>query len=103
MSVIYIMKLNFKKMKLNQVILVVAIIVIVGWLVKKSRKVENLVGNPIVSSEIVLYVESRDEPNPFIVHSMAKELTDDNNKLEKILELASQGKNVELLSLVKSL
>jgi len=34
---------------------------------------------------------------------MAKELTDDNNKLEKVLELASKGKKVELLLFVKSL
>jgi len=97
------MKLNLKKLKLNQVVLIVAIIVIVGWLVKKSRKVENLTGKTIITSDAVLYIENSENPNPFIVHGMAKELTDDNNKLEKVLELASKGKKVELLLFVKSL
>ena len=36
------MKLNFKKMKLNQVILIVAILVIVAWNIMKSRRNEKL-------------------------------------------------------------
>jgi phosphosulfolactate phosphohydrolase-like enzyme len=96
------MKLNFKKMKLNQVILIVAILVIVAWNILKSRRREKL-EDVATASDIVLYVENREEPNPFIVHAMAMKVTDDQVKLEKILTLASEKKNVELLELVKTL
>ena len=94
------MKLNFKKIKLNQIILVVAIIVIVGWLAMRSRRIEKLEGG---ASDIVLYVENREAPNPFIVYAMAKKMTNDDAKLEKILMLATEAKKAELLELVKTL
>jgi len=97
------MKLNFKKIKLNQVVLVVAIIVIAGWLLMRSRRVENMEGDPANDSDVVLYVENRDEPNPFVVYGMAKKMTGDESKLEKILELATEGKKAELLELLKTL
>ena len=96
------MKLNLKKIKPNQVILIVAIIAITGWLVMRSRRVENLEG-AASASDIVLYVENREDPNPFIVYAMAKKLTDDDTKLEKILSLATEAKKAELLELVKTL
>ena len=94
------MKLNFKKIKLNQIILVVAIIVIVGWLAMRSRRIEKLEGG---ASDIVLYVENREDPNSFIVYAMAKKMTNDDAKLEKILMLATEAKKAELLELVKTL
>lgn len=97
------MKLNLKKIKPNQVILIVAIIAIVGWLAMRSRRVEKMEGGAATSSDIVLYVESRQDPNPFIVYGMAKQMTDDDAKLEKILALATEAKKAELLELVKTL
>lgn len=97
------MKLNFKKIKLNQVVLVVAIVVIVGWLLMRSRRVENMEGDPANFSDAVLYVENREDPNPFVIYGMAKKMTDDDSKLEKILELATEGKKAELLELLKTL
>jgi hypothetical protein len=97
-----IMKLNLKKIKPNQVILIVAIIAITGWLVMRSRRVENL-EDAATASDIVLYVENREDPNPFIVYGMAKKMTNDDTKLEKILSLATEAKKAELLELVKTL
>lgn len=96
------MKLNLKTIKLNQIILIVAILVIVGWLIMKSRRIEKLEGD-VSSSDVVLYVENREDPNPFIVYDMAKKMTDDEAKLEKILLLATERKKAELLELVKTL
>ena len=96
------MKLNINRIKPNQVILIVAIIAIVGWLVMRTMRVEKL-ENVATTPDIVLYVENREEPNPFIVHDMAKKMTDDDTKLEKILSLASEKKKIELLELVKTL
>lgn len=97
------MKLNLKKIKLNQVLLIVSIIIVAGWLVIRSRRVEKLEGDATTSSDIVLYVESREDPNPFIVYGMAKKMTSDDAKLEKILALATEAKKAELLELVKTL
>lgn len=97
------MKFKIKKIKPNRVILIVAIIVVVGWLVMRSRRVEKLEGNAGTSSDIVLYVENREDPNPFVIYGMAKKMTDDDAKLEKILTLATKGKKTELLELVKTL
>ena len=97
------MKLNLKKIKPNQVFLIVAIVAIVGWMVMRSRRVEKLEGDAATSSDIVLYVENREDPNPFIVYAMAKKMTDDDAKLEKILSLAADAKKAELLELVKTL
>jgi hypothetical protein len=98
-----IMKLNLKKIKLNQVILVVAVLAILGWNIMRSRRVEKLEGDAATASDIVLYVENREDPNPFIVYGMAKKMTDDDAKLEKILMLATEAKKAELLELVKTL
>ena len=48
------MKLNIRKMSLNQVVLVLAILVVVGWNIMRSRK-EKLEGQ---KSEAILYVEN---------------------------------------------
>jgi hypothetical protein len=97
------MKLNLKRIKPNQVFLIVAIVVIVGWMVMRSRRVENLEGDIESTSDIVIYVENREDPNPFIVYDMAKKMTDDEDILKKILELASEKKKDELLEVVKTL
>ena len=88
------------KLKTNQIILVVAIIVIMGWITLKSRRVELMSAS---NSELVLYIESRDVPNPFIAHDIAKKLTDDESKLEKILQLASEKRKMELLDFAHTL
>lgn len=97
------MKLNLKKIKLNQIILVVAVLAILGWNIMRSRRVEKLEGDVATTPDIVLYVENREKPNPFIVHDMAKKMTSDKAKLEKILKLATEAKKSELLEFVKTL
>lgn len=94
------MKLNLRKIKLNQIILIVAILVVLVWNIRRSRRVEKLEGE---KSEAILYVESTEEPNPFIVYGMAKKQTTDEEKLEKVLGLANDGKKTQLIELLKTL
>ena len=94
------MKLNLRKMKLNQIILIVAILVVLGWNIRRIRRVENLEGE---KSEVVMYVENTDEPNPFIVYGMVKKQTDDEEKQKKALTLANEKKTAELLEFLKTL
>lgn len=94
------MKLNIRKMSLNQVILVVAILFVVGWNIMRMRRREMLEGE---KSEAILYVENSDEPSPFIVYGMVKKQTTDEEKQKKALTLANEKKKAELLEFLKTL
>jgi len=94
------MKLNIRKMSLNQVILAIAILVVVGWNIMRMRRREKLEGQ---KSEAILYVENSEEPNPFIVYGMVKKQTDDEEKQKKALTLANEKKKAELLEFLKTL
>ena len=93
------MKLNIRKMSLNQVVLVLAIIVVLGWNIMRARR-EKLEGQ---KSEAILYVENTDEPSPFIVYGMVKKQTNDEEKQKKALTLANEKKKAELLEFLKTL
>lgn len=95
------MKLNFKKMKLNQVVLLISVIVVIAWMVMRSMgRVEYNEGE---KPEALLYVENTEEPSPFILHGMVKKLTDDEEKQKKALTLATEKKYDELKEFLKTL
>jgi Tfp pilus assembly protein PilO len=96
----YKMKLNLRKMNLNQIILLVAVIVTLGWNLMRMRRIEKLEGQ---KSEAILYVENSEEPNPFIVYGMVRKQTDDEEKQKKALGLANDKKKSELLEFLKTL
>jgi Tfp pilus assembly protein PilO len=87
-------------MNLNQVILLVAVIVVLGWNLMRVKRIEKLEGQ---KSEAILYVENSEEPNPFIVYGMVKKQTDDEEKQKKALSLANDKKKSELLEFLKTL
>jgi len=93
------MKLNIRKMSLNQVVLVLAILIVVGWNIMRAKR-EKLEGQ---KSEAILYVENSEEPNPFIIYGMVKKQTDDEEKQKKALTLANDKKKEELLEFLKTL
>jgi Tfp pilus assembly protein PilO len=94
------MKFNLRKMNLNQIILIVAVVVVVAWNVTRMRRIEKLEDK---KSEAILYVENSEEPNPFIVYGMVKKQTDDEEKQGKALTLANDKKKSELLAFLKTL
>lgn len=86
-------------MSLNQVVLVLAIIVVLGWNIMRARR-EKLEGQ---KSEAILYVENSEEPNPFIIYGMVKKQTNDEEKQKKAMTLANEKKKAELLEFLKTL
>tara|TARA_Y100000389_G_scaffold9954_1_gene9278 strand:+ start:39 stop:320 length:282 start_codon:yes stop_codon:yes gene_type:complete len=86
------MKLKFK---LNQIVLALAIVVVMYWIYRRTR-IELLEGGELKKSEALMYAESSDEPNPFILYGMVKKQTDDEEKQKKALTLATQKKYDEL-------
>ena len=85
---------------LGQIFLLVLILVIVLWSLRRIRRIEKLEGQ---KSEAILYVENSEEPNPFIVYGMVKRQTDDEEKQKKALTLANERKKKELLKFLKTL
>jgi hypothetical protein len=86
-------------MSLNQVVLMIAILVVVSWNIMRVRR-EKLEDQ---KSEAILYVENSEEPNPFIVYGMVKKQTDDEEKQKKALTLANEKNKTELLEFLKTL
>ena len=95
------MKLNFKKMKMNQVVLLISVIIVIAWMVMRSRgRVEYNEGE---KSEALLYVENTETPNAFVLYGMVKKMTDDEEIQKKALTLATEKKYGELKEFLKTL
>jgi len=88
------MKLNLKKIKLNQVVLFVAIALILIWIGGRALTTVEL--NEGAPSEAMTYLEVTENPNAFILYGMVKKQTDDEEKQKKVLTLATENKWGEL-------
>jgi len=81
--------------------LFVSLIALVIWL-GSIRMRENLKGD----SKAVAYVRDASPEkfvNPYILYGMAKEITDDEEKLARIIPLAKANKRAELIKHLESL
>ena len=90
-----------KNANINTVLLIVSILALAVWLAS-IRMRENLKGD----SKAVAYVRDDDPKkfiNPYIVYGMAKELTDDEEKLARIIPLAEANKRDALIKHLESL
>ena len=93
------MKLKFK---LNQAVLVLAIIIVMYWIYRRTR-VELLEGEKLNKSEAMTYMEVTEEPNAFILYGMVKKQTDDEEIQKKVLTLATEEKWDEVKELLKTI
>ena len=93
------MKLKFK---LNQAVLVLAIIIVMYWIYRRTR-VELLDGEKLNKSEAMTYMEVTEEPNAFILYGMVKKQTDDEEIQKKVLTLATEEKWDEVKELLKTI
>ena len=90
-----------KNANINTILLIVSILALAVWLAS-IRMRENLKGD----SKAVAYVRDADPKkyiNPYIVYGMAKELTDDEEKLAKIIPLVEANKRDALIKHLESL
>ena len=93
------MKLKFN---LNQAVLVLAIIIVMYWIYRRTR-VELLEGEKLNKSEAMTYLEVTEEPNAFILYGMVKKQTDDEEMQKKVLTLATEKKWNEVKELLKTI
>ena len=90
-----------KNANINTILLIVSILALAVGL-GSIRMRENLKGD----SKAVAYVRDADPKkfiNPYIVYGMAKELTDDEEKLARIIPLAEANKRDALIKHLESL
>ena len=93
------MKLKFK---LNQAVLVLAIIIVMYWIYRRTR-IELLEGGELKKTEAMTYLEVTEEPNAFILYGMVKKQTDDEEMQKKVLTLATEKKWDEVKELLKTI
>lgn len=93
------MKLKFN---LNQAVLVLAIIIVMYWIYRRTR-IELLDGGELKKSEAMTYLEVTEEPNAFILYGMVKKQTDDEEMQKKVLTLATEKKWDEVKELLKTI
>lgn len=93
------MKLKFN---LNQAVLVLAIIIVMYWIYRRTR-IELLEGGELKKSEAMTYLEVTEEPNAFILYGMVKKQTDDEEMQKKVLTLATEKKWDEIKELLKTI
>ena len=93
------MKLKFN---LNQAVLVLAIIIVMYWIYRRTR-IELLEGGELKKSEAMTYLEITEEPNAFILYGMVKKQTDDEEMQKKVLTLATEKKWDEVKELLKTI
>jgi hypothetical protein len=93
------MKLKFN---LNQAVLVLAIIIVMYWIYRRTR-IELLEGGELKKSEAMTYLEVTEEPNAFILYGMVKKQTDDEEMQKKVLTLATEKKWDEVKELLKTI
>jgi hypothetical protein len=90
------------KLKLNQIVLALAIIVVMYWIYRRTR-IELLEGGELKKSEAMTYLEVTENPNAFILYGMVKKQTDDEEKQKKVLTLATEEKWDEVKELIKTI
>jgi hypothetical protein len=86
---------------INTTAVIVSILVVMYWLYTIRR--EKMEGQ---DSKAVKYIKEASPEkfiNPFIVYGMAKELTDDDEKLAKIIPLVKSGDREALIAYLESL
>ena len=90
-----------KNANINTILLIVSILALAVWLAS-IRMRENLKGD----SKAIAYVRDADPKkyiNPYIVYGMAKEVSDDEEKLARIIPLAEANKRDALIKHLESL
>lgn len=90
------------KLNLNQIVLVLAIVVVMYWIYRRTR-IELLEGGELKKSEAMTYLEVTEKPNAFILYGMVKKQTDDEEMQKKVLTLATEEKWDEVKELLKAI
>ena len=92
------------KLKLNQIILLLAVVLVGFWIYKRGRV--EFMGTELQElqeSEALSYIRTNEDHNAFIIYGMVKKQTSDEQIHKKVLTLATEKKWGELTEVLKSI
>jgi hypothetical protein len=89
--------------RLNQAMLVLAIVVVLTWLYMKRTSTKRIEKYEMDKSQIMQHLESGTEIDSILVMTAAAKLTDEDEKIQRAYDLAESQSKEELVELFESL
>lgn len=89
--------------RLNQAMLVLAIVVVLTWLYMKRTSTKRIEKYEMDKSQIVQHLESDTEIDSILVMTAAAKMTDDESKIQKSYELAESRDRSKLIAFFDSM
>jgi len=89
--------------RLNQAMLVLAIVVVLTWLYMKRTSTKRIEKYEMDKSQIMQHLESDTEIDSILVMTAAAKMTDDESKIQKSYELAESRDRSKLVDFFESL
>jgi len=89
--------------RLNQAMLVLAIVVVLTWLYIKRTSTKRIEKYEMDKSQIMQHLESDTEIDSILVMTAAAKMTDDESKIQKSYELAESRDRSKLIDFFESM
>jgi len=89
--------------RLNQAMLVLAIVVVLTWLYMKRTSTKRIEKYEMDKSQIMQHLESDTEIDSILVMTAAAKMTDDESKIQKSYELAESRDRSKLIDFFESM
>lgn len=89
--------------RLNQAMLVLAIVVVLTWLYMKRTSTKRIEKYEMDKSQIMQHLNSETEIDSILVMTAAAKITDDESKIQKSYELAESGDRSKLIDFFESM
>ena len=89
--------------RLNQAMLVLAIVVVLTWLYMKRTSTKRIEKYEMDKSQIMQHLKSDTKIDSILVMTAAAKITDDESKIQKSYELAESGDRSKLIDFFESM
>jgi hypothetical protein len=89
--------------RLNQAMLVLAIVVVLTWLYMKRTSTKRIEKYEMDKSQIMQHLKSETEIDSILVMTAAAKLTDEDEKIQRAYDLAESQSKEELVELFEGL
>jgi hypothetical protein len=89
--------------RLNQAMLILAIVVVLTWLYMKRTSTKRIEKYEMDKSQIMQHLESDTKIDSILVMTAAAKITDDESKIQKSYELAESGDRSKLIDFFESM
>jgi hypothetical protein len=91
------------KNRLNQAMLILAIVIVLSWLYVRRTSTKRIEKYEMDKSQIMQHLTSESEIDSILVMTAAAKLTEDEAKIQKAYDLAESQEREELVELFETL